>query len=107
MALTRVIIDAPALLNLTKYCQEAHAKLGVSVKQGESDGTQSVFKGLVMGVLNKELDEVNLFITQAQVQQMDASGRVLAMPNMPGQASNEVGFFVCSMLGLAFSQANL
>ena len=61
-----------------------------------------------MGILKKEVDgEQNLFLTHAQVQQIDGSGKAVMAPNFAGQANNDVGFFTSCTLGLAFSKANL
>lgn len=65
-------------------------------------------KGVIMGVLNKEVDQsTNLVVNGSRIMQLDSTKKPVQMPNQTGVAFNEVGFFVCQPLGLAFSRANL
>ena len=111
--LKRVIIDAPALLSLVKYCQDGADMINYQVPQlryNDQQPAEQTFavKGVIMGVLNKEVDQsTNLVVNGSRIMQLDSTKKPVQMPNQTGVAFNEVGFFVCQPLGLAFSRANL
>ena len=103
--LTKVIIDTTAILNLIKHCQQSKSLL--SSGQGSS--------GSIMGVLQKELgNQNNIFVTGVQpgnlshytidnLTKIDSEGQKL----LAEQAKNDIGFYVSSQHGLAFTHKNL
>jgi len=55
-----VEIDTPALLNLIKHCQD-NRELATTIEGHFKNGVH----GILAGILKKEIDEDNLFITSA------------------------------------------
>jgi hypothetical protein len=58
--LSKVEIDTPALLNLIKHCQD-NRELATTIEGHFKNGVH----GILAGILKKEIDEDNLFITSA------------------------------------------
>ena len=110
----RVVIDSVTMLNLVKYCQDGNSMLDVqtaavqAMKNEEVAQTPFVVKGSIAGVLSNEVTgETNLIINGSKILTLDPSKKPVPMPTQAGIAYNEVGFFICCPLGLAFSRANL
>jgi len=88
-----VEVDTPALLNLIKHCQD-NRELATTIDGHFKNGVH----GILAGILKKEIDVDNLFITNAQI-----STEVKSKT----EVHNQVGFYVSCQLGLAFSIQNL
>lgn len=63
--LQKVIIDTPALLNLIKNCQDS------KWIPTNAERLTSKASGLIMGVLKRDIDENNLFITSIQIKEFE------------------------------------
>ena len=118
--INRIVLDTPAMLNMIKHCQDCNSRAIVDgyTAQGQTWGEESVSKarGIVCGVLKKEDgDEMHdIFITQIQPETSKNTLKDLkSIVEMDSDAAklndthNEIGFYVSSHLGLAFSHANL
>lgn len=73
--LNQVIIDTPALLNMIKHCQDSKEMTKLSSNQiinlqgqaASNDGIAQGARGVVRGVLKKEIDDVyNLLATSTE-----------------------------------------
>jgi len=91
------------MLNMIKHCQDAKKQTEVS-----SDVT-----GSIMGVLRKELEENNLFITSSLPHSSNSQPKTIKQlqeedpEQKKDEASNDIGFYVSCELGLAFNLSNL
>lgn len=65
--INNIVIDTPALLNMIKHCQDSKELLTTGAKTAGGVEFQNGIgeaKGEIMGVLKKEIDKFNIFITQ-------------------------------------------
>lgn len=115
-ALNQVIIDTPALLNMIKHCQDSKEMTKLSSNQiinlqhqsASNDGIAQGARGVVRGVLKKEIDDVyNLMATSTEPLISKQSLQDLKHSSPNDLSSNEIGFYVSCQLGLAFSHKNL
>jgi len=98
VALNKVVIDTPSLLNMIKHCQD--------------NKTTYQARGQIMGMLKSEIGETNLFVTQTLPEVNKNTQKTMKqllsdLDDASNENNNEIGFYVNCELGLAFTSTNL
>ena len=117
VALKTVVIDTPALLNMIKHCHDSKETLttGQTLSGPNALEFQNGLggaRGTIMGVLKKDLENFNIFITQTTPGLANQSSISELRGENKDQAAEEVktgtiGFYVSCQMGLAFTHKNL
>lgn len=108
--LEKVTLETPALLNMIKHCQD---KTEITGQQAHTSDQSELggARGMVMGVLKKDLEIQSLLVTQT-MPDFNKGFRNLKQildqeKDKQNDINNEIGFYVSCQLGMAFSHKNL
>jgi hypothetical protein len=104
--LKRVIIDTPALLNMVKHCREVEAGMAQGQLMGvmrnanhrNADGNLDT-----ENIMNEETLTVTQVLPKTTKQAMSDLQNAMEQEKQKLMDTNEIGFYVNSRIGLAFT----